>query len=86
MAVVISGKDLSQELKDAMREEVSELSLKYGRVPHLAVVLVGNNPSSISCVTGKEKACEYVGIKNSTIKLNLKFMYTHVYAGLQYKV
>ena len=70
MAVVISGKDLSQELKDAMKEEVSELSLKYGRVPHLAVVLVGNNPSSISYVTGKEKACEYVGIKNSTIKLS----------------
>ena len=69
MAVIISGKDLSQELKDAMKEEVIELSIKHGRVPHLAVVLVGNNPSSISYVTGKEKACEYVGIKNSTIKL-----------------
>ena len=42
---------------------------KYGRVPHLVVILVGNNPSSISYVTGKEKACNYVGIKNTTIKL-----------------
>lgn len=69
MATIISGKDLSQELKDAMKLEVAELYEKHGRVPHLVVVLVGNNPSSISYVTGKEKACEYVGIKNSTIKL-----------------
>ena len=69
MAVVISGKELSQELKDAMKLEVADLVNKYGRAPHLAVVLVGNNPSSISYVTGKEKACDYVGIKNSTIKL-----------------
>ena len=69
MATIISGKDLSQKLKDAMKLEVAELYEKHGRVPHLVVVLVGNNPSSISYVTGKEKACEYVGIKNSTIKL-----------------
>lgn len=70
MATIISGKELSQELKDAMKNEVVELVKKYGRTPHLVVVLVGNNPSSISYVTGKEKACEYVGIKNSTIVLD----------------
>ena len=69
MAVIISGKDLSVELKDAMREEVIALNQQYNRVPHLVVVLVGNNPSSISYVTGKEKACEYVGIKNTTLKV-----------------
>ena len=70
MATVVSGKELSQELKDLMKSEVFQLQEQYGRVPHLVVVLVGNNPSSISYVTGKEKACEYVGIKNSTIKLD----------------
>ena len=69
MAVVVSGKDLSQELKDAMKEEVQILEQTYGRVPHLVVILVGNNPSSISYVTGKEKASEYVGIKNTTLRL-----------------
>ena len=59
MAIVISGKELSVELKDAMRDEVLGLVEKYGRAPHLAVVLVGNNPSSISYVSGKEKACLY---------------------------
>ena len=69
MAVVVSGKDLSQELKEAMQLEVADLNTIYGRVPHLVVVLVGNNPSSISYVTGKEKACDFVGIKNTTLRL-----------------
>jgi methylenetetrahydrofolate dehydrogenase (NADP+)/methenyltetrahydrofolate cyclohydrolase len=69
MAIVISGKDLSQELKDNMKENVLSLKEKYGREPHLVVILVGNNPSSISYVTGKEKASIYVGIKNTTIRL-----------------
>lgn len=70
MAVVVSGKDLSQELKEAMQQEVIDLEKSYGRVPHLVVVLVGNNPSSISYVTGKEKACDFVGIKNTTLRLD----------------
>ena len=70
MATIISGKDLSQELKDAMKDEVVNLVNEHGRAPHLVVVLVGNNPSSISYVTGKEKACEYVGIKNTTLRLD----------------
>ena len=69
MAIVVSGKDLSQELKDKMKEDVMSLESKYGRVPHLVVILIGNNPSSISYVTGKEKAAVYVGIKNTTIRL-----------------
>ena len=70
MAIVVSGKDLSQELKEAMQQEVIALASDYGRVPHLVVVLVGNNPSSISYVTGKEKACDFVGIKNTTLRLD----------------
>ena len=70
MAIVVSGKDLSQELKEQMQQDVIELEKTYGRVPHLVVVLVGNNPSSISYVTGKEKACDFVGIKNTTLRLD----------------
>lgn len=70
MATIISGKDLSLELKDMMKEKVIELKLKYGNVPHLVVILVGDNPSSISYVTGKEKAAIYVGIKNTTLRFS----------------
>ncbi|MCQ2154337.1 MAG: bifunctional methylenetetrahydrofolate dehydrogenase/methenyltetrahydrofolate cyclohydrolase FolD, partial [Bacteroidales bacterium] len=64
----ISGKDLSARLKAEMADRVSALKEKYGREPHLAVILVGEDPGSVSYVTGKAKASEVVGIKNTTIR------------------
>lgn len=64
----ISGKDLSARLKAEMAGRVSSLKEKYGREPHLAVILVGEDPGSVSYVTGKAKASELVGIKNTTIR------------------
>ena len=54
--MIISGKELSAKMKAAMAEEVKSFPEKYGRVPHLAVILVGDNPASVSYVTGKAKA------------------------------
>lgn len=64
----ISGKDLSSRLKEEMAVKVAALKEKYGREPHLAVILVGEDPGSVSYVTGKAKASEVVGIKNTTIR------------------
>ena len=66
--MIISGKELSAKLKAEMAEQVSTFPAKYGRVPHLTVVLVGDDPASVSYVTGKAKASEVVGIKNTTIR------------------
>ena len=66
--MVISGKELSARLKAEMAEQVSTFPARYGRVPHLAVVLVGDNPASVSYVTGKAKASAEVGIRNTTIR------------------
>ena len=41
MALVISGTDLSVELKDKMKEEVLLLQEKYNSIPHLVVVYSG---------------------------------------------
>ena len=68
MAIVISGKELATIRRNSMRNEVVEFSKKYDRLPHLVVILVGDNPASVSYVTGKGKACEEIGIKNTTIK------------------
>ena len=68
MAKVISGKDLSARLKEEMAAQVATFPEKYGRVPHLVVILVGEDPGSVSYVTGKAKASEVVGIKNTTIR------------------
>ena len=68
MATVISGKELSAQLKEEMKAQVATFPEKYGRVPHLVVILVGEDPGSVSYVTGKAKASEVVGIKNTTIR------------------
>lgn len=68
IVMIISGKDLSVRMKSGMAEEVKALTEKYGRAPHLVVVLVGDDPASVSYVTGKSKASEALGIKNTTIR------------------
>jgi methylenetetrahydrofolate dehydrogenase (NADP+)/methenyltetrahydrofolate cyclohydrolase len=65
--MIISGKDLSTKLKAEMAAQVATFPAKYGRVPHLVVILVGDDPASHSYVRGKAKASEVVGIKNTTI-------------------
>ena len=50
-----------------MAEMVATFPKKYGRVPHLVVVRVGEDPASVVYVRNKAKACEAVGIKNTTI-------------------
>lgn len=66
-AEIISGKELAQEKRQAMKEEVA--LLKNQIIPGLAVLLVGNNPASRSYVKGKEKACKEVGIYSRLIEL-----------------
>lgn len=68
MAVVISGKELATLRRNKMKEEVIEFGKKYPRLPHLVVILVGEDPGSVSYVTGKGKACVEIGIQNTTIK------------------
>ncbi len=68
MATIISGKELSAQLKAEMAKEVKGFPAKYGRVPHLVVILVGEDPGSVSYVTGKAKASAEVGIRNTTIR------------------
>ncbi len=68
MSEIISGKELSKEVREQVRLEVLELQEKYGKVPHLVVILVGNDPASESYVTAKEKACIQAGMKSTLIR------------------
>ena len=66
--MIISGKELSAKLKAEMAERVAMFPAEYGRVPHLVVILVGEDPGSVSYVKGKAKASAEVGIRNTTIR------------------
>ncbi len=67
--MVISGKELAAKLKAEMAEQVATFPEKYGREPHLVVILVGNDPGSQTYVRNKEKACDVVGFNHTTFRM-----------------
>ncbi|XP_008235030.1 PREDICTED: bifunctional protein FolD 2-like isoform X2 [Prunus mume] len=68
-AAIIDGKAIAQTIRNEIAEEVRHLSQKYGKVPGLAVVIVGNRKDSQSYVSMKRKACAEVGILSLDIDL-----------------
>ena len=68
MAKIIDGKQISQDIKDELKEEVARQKAA-GKEVSLAVVLVGENPASKVYVRNKKKACEYVGIRSLSYEL-----------------
>ena len=67
--MLMDGKATALRLEESLKIEVSNLVNKYGRAPKLVVILVGNNPASVSYVKSKEKACNRVGINVMTLIL-----------------
>lgn len=61
-AKILDGKALAQTMREEMKQEIEELKKTKNLTPGLAVVLVGEDPASVSYVTGKRKACAHVGI------------------------
>jgi len=68
-ARIIDGTVIAQEIREEVRAEVARLRAA-GTDPGLAVVLVGEDPGSVSYVRGKTKAAEDLGIRSETIRLS----------------
>lgn len=60
-AKLINGKEIAKQKRIDLKSKVEELK-KEGKIPGLAVLLIGENPASMSYVKGKIKDCEEVGI------------------------
>jgi methylenetetrahydrofolate dehydrogenase (NADP+) / methenyltetrahydrofolate cyclohydrolase len=60
-ARIIDGKAVSEEIRRELAARVVALKAR-GLVPGLAVILVGEDPASVSYVTGKERSCAELGI------------------------
>jgi methylenetetrahydrofolate dehydrogenase (NADP+) / methenyltetrahydrofolate cyclohydrolase len=65
---LIDGKILSDTIKNEIKLEVDALILRGGKRPHLAAVLIGNNPASEAYVGNKIKSCEQVGFTSTLIR------------------
>ena len=69
VARLLDGKSLAADLRAEIAADVAALKAATGRVPGLAVVLVGDDPASRSYVAGKGKACAAAGIYSRQIDL-----------------
>ena len=66
--VLLDGKALSEKIKQEIKQSVDELLEKGQRPPHLAAVLVGENPASQVYVRNKVRSCEQVGFESTLIR------------------
>jgi len=61
-ARIIDGKRIAAEIRQEVRQRVQRLRETTGKVPGLAVILVGDDPASATYVRSKTKACQEAGI------------------------
>jgi methylenetetrahydrofolate dehydrogenase (NADP+)/methenyltetrahydrofolate cyclohydrolase len=67
-AIIIDGKSIALKVREEARVRAAALGSR-GIIPCLAVILVGEDPASISYVTGKEQALAEAGMEGRDIRL-----------------
>jgi methylenetetrahydrofolate dehydrogenase (NADP+)/methenyltetrahydrofolate cyclohydrolase len=70
MMRLLDGKELAQDIKSELATEVAQMRAQGQRPPHLAAVLVGDDPASQVYVRNKVKSCEAIGFESTLIRLN----------------
>jgi methylenetetrahydrofolate dehydrogenase (NADP+)/methenyltetrahydrofolate cyclohydrolase len=65
---LLEGKVASLAIKDDLKQKISTLASEGKKIPHLAAILVGNDPASETYVASKVKNCKEVGIASSLFK------------------
>jgi methylenetetrahydrofolate dehydrogenase (NADP+)/methenyltetrahydrofolate cyclohydrolase len=68
-ARIIDGKAIAEKIRGEIAAQTAEFRQRTNWVPHLAAVLVGDDPASAVYVRGKEKACEKAGLKSTLHRL-----------------
>lgn len=70
MATIIDGKKVSETLREDLKTQTEIFINETGIQPHLVVIIVGNNPASMTYVRNKKRSCEAVGFKSTVIELS----------------
>ena len=69
MYQIIDGKSVSNQIKQEIADEVTDIKKMGGKIPHLVAILVGTDGASETYVSHKEKACEKVGFKSTIVRM-----------------
>ncbi len=65
---LIDGKQLASEIREEIAQEVEKMKAEGHKAPHLAAVLVGEDPPSQTYVRNKVRSCEKVGFESTLIR------------------
>ncbi len=65
---LIDGRKIAAQIKSEIAERVEQLKSKYNKIPHLAIILIGDDGASTTYVDGKVKACKEVGFHYSLMR------------------
>lgn len=66
---ILDGKKTSNDIKEEIANQVTQMKERGEKIPHLAAVIVGNDGASLTYVASKVKSCEQVGFESTLIKL-----------------
>ena len=66
--ILIDGKKIAAELREELKQEVTELKTKHNKIPGLTVILIGDMAPSQIYVRMKEKAANEVGLKSEVLR------------------
>lgn len=80
---IVSGKEVSNKVKDDIALEVEKIKANGGKIPHLAAVLVGDDGASRTYVNAKVKACERVGFGSTLVRLDADISEADLIAEVQ---
>lgn len=67
-ARIIDGREISRAIREELKAQVAALRAR-GVAPALAVILMGDNPASVSYVASKTQACAEIGVDSETFRL-----------------
>lgn len=67
--ILIDGKKVAADIRNELKEKISQLKADGKNVPGLVAIIVGDDPASHIYVTSKGKACEDIGMRTKTEKL-----------------
>ncbi len=67
--IILDGRQTSKAIKEEITHEVSAIAARNEKIPHLAAIIVGNDPASHTYVSSKDRACKKVGFDSTIINL-----------------
>ncbi|MEI8278121.1 MAG: bifunctional 5,10-methylenetetrahydrofolate dehydrogenase/5,10-methenyltetrahydrofolate cyclohydrolase [Bacteroidota bacterium] len=68
---ILEGTAVAAHIKEELKQEVQLLRTTGSKIPHLAVIIVGNNPASEAYVGSKVKTCEEIGFGSTLLRFSI---------------